>query len=384
MLEAAVLSAGTCEPLLFPFTAYAFDKVKNLCYGGVTISGNGTLNLKRHPRVTIRDVARSAGVSVTTVSRVLNGDDVEHMRPETKARVLEAIEALDYVPVRMAQRLRRQKTQIIAVLLPDISNPFFSLLARGVGSVAFEEGYSTLICDSNHSAEKELRYLEILLAEQVEGIIFIPVGQPDKESLNRLLRRGIDIVVADRSVDGLPSVEADNKSGSYSLTTMLAQNGYRNIAYIAGPQEVSTASDRLSGFVAAMRNEGLEPAAVLYGNFTYESGYALAQDLLRSTGVDAIMAGNDLMAVGVIKAAEELGLHVPRDIGVTGFDHLPLLEFVQPRLTTIYIPAYEMGEKAMKVFIRRGKGISTKKKTVLRTKLIYGDSCRNSRPLQGP
>ncbi len=338
---------------------------------------------KRYPKmdehskakVTIREVAKRAGVSVTTVSRVLNGHDLEHMRPETKARVLEAIEALDYVPVRMAQRLRRQKTQIIAVLLPDISNPFFSLLARGVGSVAFEKGYSTLICDSNHSVEKESRYLKILLAEQVEGIIFIPVGQPDRESINRLLRRGIDIVVADRSVKGLPSVEADNKSGSYELTELLLQKGYRNIAYIAGPQEVSTASDRLAGFIAAMQNADVEPVSVQYGNFTYESGYTLAQDLFRSTNVDAIMAANDLMAIGAIRAAEEMGLHVPQDIGVTGFDHISLLEFVQPRLTTVHIPAYRMGEAAMRLFIQRSNGKLSEKKILLETKLITGESC---------
>ncbi len=331
--------------------------------------------MDEHAKVTIREVAKRAGVSVTTVSRVLNGHDLEHMRPETKARVLEAIEELDYVPVKTAQRLRRQKTQIIAVLLPDISNPFFSLLARGVGSVAFEEGYSTLICDSNHSVEKESRYLEILLAEQVEGIIFIPVGQPDRDGLNRLLRRGIDVVVADRSVRGLPSVEADNKSGSYQLTEHLLQKGYRNIAYIAGPPEVSTASDRLSGFTAAIENAALKPAAVLYGNFTYKSGYERAQEILRATSVDAIMAANDLMAIGAIRAIEEMGLSVPRDIGVTGFDHVSLLEFVQPRLTTVHIPAYEMGEKAMKLFMQRGKGGIYRKKILLKTELIHGDSC---------
>jgi len=326
-------------------------------------------------RVTIRDVARKAGVSVTTVSRVLNGNGAGHMRPETEARVLAAIEALDYVPIRVAQRLRKQKTRVVAILLPDISNPFFSLLARGVGSVAFEEGYSTLICDSNHSVEKESRYLEILLAEQVEGIIFISVGQPNRDGLKRLLRRGIDVVVADRSVRGLPSVEADNKSGSYQLTKHLLQKGYHDIAYIAGPPEVSTASDRLSGFSAAIENAGLKPAAVLYGNFTYKSGYECAQEILRSSRVDAIMAANDLMAIGAIRAAEELGLNVPRDIGVTGFDHISLLEFVQPRLTTVHIPAYEMGKKAMKLFIQRGKGRVSKKKILLETKLIYGDSC---------
>ncbi len=329
-------------------------------------------------KVTIREVAKRAGVSITTVSRVLNGHDIEHMRPETKARVLAAIAELDYVPVRVAQRLRRQKTQVIAVLLPDISNPFFSLLARGVGSVAFEAGYSTLICDSNHSVEKESRYLDILLAEQVEGVVFIPVGQPMMDKVDRLLRRGISIVVADRRVNGLPSVEADNKAGSYQLTEYLLHRGYGRIAYIAGPREVSTARDRLVGFRAAMADANLEPMAVLYGNFTYESGYENARTILQKhVGVDAIMAANDLMAIGAIRAGEDLGLSVPMDVGMTGFDHISLLEFVEPQLTTVHIPAYQMGQEAMKLFLKRAeKGASVEQENqVLETKLIYGKSC---------
>ena len=196
-------------------------------------------------QATIREVAVRAGVSPSTVSRVLNGLDADHMRPATKDRVLLAIEELDYTPVKAAQTLRRQRTQVIDILVPDISNSFFSRIVRGVGSVAFEKGFSTLVCDSNHSVEKESHYLDILLAEGVEGIVFIPVGRPDMERVDRLLRQGINIVVADRRVEGLPSVGADNKGGSCKLTKHLLRLGYQRIAYIAGPQEVSTAQDRL-------------------------------------------------------------------------------------------------------------------------------------------
>ncbi|HAF70830.1 TPA: LacI family transcriptional regulator [Candidatus Acetothermia bacterium] len=321
-------------------------------------------------KVTIREVAARAGVSVSTVSRVLNGRDAHHMRPETKERVLRAIEELEYTPVKAARSLRCQRTQVIGILVPDISNPFFSLLARGVASVAFESGYSTLICDSDHSVEKESRYLDILLSEGVEGIVFVPVGRPDMGRIERLLRRGIRIVAADRRVEGLPTVEADNRGGSRELTRYVLSLGYRRIAYIAGPEEVSTAQDRLLGFQEAMEEAGLAPVAVRHGNFTYESGYELARGILEKGKVDAIMCGNDLMAIGAIRAAEDLGLRVPEDLGVTGFDHVLWSDLVQPKLTTVEIPAYNLGQVAIRQFMK-----ADNRNRLLEARIIPGATC---------
>lgn len=321
-------------------------------------------------RVTIRDVAQRAGVSVSTVSRVLNGHDLKHMRPETKARVLAAIEELDYTPVKAARTLRRQRTQVIGILLPDISNPFFSLLARGVEAVAFEKGYSTLICDSDHLVEKESQYLDILLAEGVEGVVFIPVGRPDMGRIQRFLRRGIKIVVADRRVEGLPMVQADNCGGSAALTRYVIQLGHRRIAYLAGPREVSSAEERLAGFLSAMEEEGLSPVWLRYGHFTFESGYHLTRKLLNQCTVDAILTGNDLMAVGAIRAAEEFGLRIPDDIGVAGFDHIPLADLVKPKLTTAEVPASQIGQEAARQLLTGDcHDVS------LRVRLIKGGSC---------
>jgi len=322
-------------------------------------------------QATIREVAARAGVSPSTVSRVLNGLDADHMRPETKDRVLLAIEELDYTPVKAAQTLRRQRTQVIGILVPDISNSFFSRIVRGVGSVAFEKGFSTLVCDSNHSVEKESHYLDILLAEGVEGIVFIPVGRPDMARVKRLLHQGIKIVVADRRVEGLPAVGADNKGGSCELTKHLLRLGYQRIAYIAGPQEVSTAQDRLAGFRQTMAVANLSPVAVCHGKFTYESGYEHAQKILKKYRVDAIMAGNDLIAIGVIQAAEDMGLSLPEDLGVTGFDHTPLLALVRPKLTTVKVPAYRFGEEVCRqLFDGKGEDIT------LPVKLIPGATCQ--------
>jgi DNA-binding LacI/PurR family transcriptional regulator len=293
------------------------------------------------------------------------------MRPETKQRVLVAIKDLNYTPVKAAQTLRRQHTQVIGILVPDISNSFFSRIVRGVGSVAFENDFSTLVCDSAHSVEKESRYLHILLAEGVEGIVFIPVGRPDGVQLQRLLRQGIKIVVADRRVEGLPTVGADNQGGSCELTKHLIRLGYQRIAYIAGPQEVSTTQDRLAGFRQTMAQANLSPVCICHGKFTYESGYEHAQKTLGTHHVDAIMAGNDLIAIGVIQAAEDMGLSVPENLGVTGFDHTPLLALVRPKLTTVKVPAYRFGEEVCRqLFDGKGEDIT------LPVKLIPGATCQ--------
>lgn len=328
-------------------------------------------------RVTIRDVAARAGVSVTTVSRVLNGRDAQHMRPETKERVLRVIEELEYTPVKAARSLRRRRTQVIGILVPDISNPFFSLLARGVASVAFESGYSTLICDSDHSVEKESRYLDILLSEGVEGVVFVPVGRPDMRRIERLLRRGIRIVAADRRVEGLPTVEADNRGGSRELTRYVLSLGYRRVAYISGPEEVSTARDRLLGFQEAMEEAGLAPVAVLFGNFTYESGYELARAILKKGKVDAIMCGNDLMAIGAIRAAEDLALCVPDDLGVTGFDHILWADLVRPVLTTVEVPIHQIGCEAARRLVDGELGGS--RRSPLFVFLVSGTSVQRRR-----
>lgn len=331
--------------------------------------------MTKPPKVTIREVAGRARVSLTTVSRVLNGRDLAHMRAETKARVLTAIEELDYTPVRAAQRLRKQTTQVIAVLLPDISNPFFSLLARGVESLAFENGYSTLICDSCHSLGKESRYLDILLQEGVDGVVFVPVGEPDRSKLERLTRQGIHVVVADRRVDGFPTVEATNAAGSFDLTNHLLALGYRRIAYLAGPREVSTAEDRLAGFRQAMSAAGLEPVTVRRGDFTYESGFMHTREILAGPPVDLVLAGNDLMAIGAIRAAAAAHLRVPEEIGVAGFDHVPWAALLVPELTSVRVPCYEMGQEAMSLLVhclRDATGQASSK--VLDTERVDGAS----------
>ncbi|MEM3433781.1 MAG: LacI family DNA-binding transcriptional regulator [Candidatus Methanomethyliaceae archaeon] len=321
-------------------------------------------------RPTIRDVARLAQVSPTTVSRVLNGKDAEHMRPETKQRVLRALAELDYVPVKAARTLRRNAAGIIAVLLPDVSNPFFACLARGVEAVSFQNGVPMMICDSNHSYEKEARYLDILLEEGIDGVVFVPVDEPDEQRLARLGKHGIKIVVADRRVDHWPVVEAENVRGSYELTQYVLNLGYRRIAYIAGPPSVSTSRDRVQGFLKAMEDAGLQPIVMKYGDFTFEAGYTLAQQILSHGAVELVMCGNDLMAIGVLRAAMEMGMGVPQDLGLTGFDRIQFADLVHPPLTTVEVPAYEMGRAAAELLFSSSMASRT-----ISVKIISGATC---------
>lgn len=319
---------------------------------------------------TIRQVAALAGVSPSTVSRVLNGNDGQHMRPTTRDRVLAAIHELDYTPQRAARSLRRQRSQVLAILLPDISNPFFALLARGVEAVAFDAGCSTLICDSDNLVPKETRYLSLLLAERVQGVVLVPVAQPDGDAVDRLARCGVRVVVADREVRGLPTISADNRTGSRTLTEHLLELGYRRIAYIAGPADVSTASDRLAGFRDALGDKNMTPVCVCHGQYTYESAYTTAKAILARSALDAIVAANDLMAVGVMRAAEELGRAVPDDLGVAGFDHVPWAAFVRPRLTTVEVPARRMGAEAARMLLE-----GSVESMLLPVRIIPGETC---------
>ncbi|MEN3010299.1 MAG: LacI family DNA-binding transcriptional regulator, partial [Candidatus Bipolaricaulaceae bacterium] len=315
-------------------------------------------------------VARLAGVSPTTVSRVLNGKDANHISEETRLHVLRALKELDYVPTKAARTLRRQKSGIIAVLIPDITNPFFASLAHGVESEGFLKGLSVMICDSNHSHEKEDRYLDILLKEGVDGIVFVPVDIPDVKKLERLVRHGVNVVVADRRVEGWPVVEADNRGGSYSLTKYVISLGYRRVAYIAGPSNVSTSLDRVQGFMDAVKEAGLTPIAVEHGDFTFESGYRVAQRLLSERDVELILCGNDLMAIGALRAAAELQIKVPLELGITGFDHIQFADLVHPPLTTVEVPAFAIGAEAVGLLLSSGRTSIR-----LETKIIFGGTC---------
>jgi LacI family transcriptional regulator len=330
-------------------------------------------------RITIKDVALRAAVSPATVSRVLNGQGY-HIRQETRQRVLQSIEELGFTPDRRAQTLRKHKTEIIGVVMPDISNPFFSLLVRGVEHQAKIHSYSVIICDSENTLEGESYAVETLLRERVDGVIVTPIAA-ESACFSSFLDKSVSLVVCDRRLND-PStcqVVVDSVQDGYRLTRHLLERGYREIAFIQGPPQASTAIDRYEGYRRALIEHRVEVKSQgrEQGDYTFEGGYKAARRLLRRQQPEAIIAANDLMAIGALYALKEKGLRVPEEMGVAGFDNIPLASWVHPRLTTIEIPAYRMGQEAMRLLVRcMNEQLVASQSKLLKSKLVPGQSCR--------
>jgi len=350
-------------------------------------------------KVTIFDVARKAGVSPATVSRVLNNNTKNHMREETKQKVLKAIKELNYTPNKYAQFMKKQKSGVIGVVVPDISNQFFSLMVRGIENISYQNDYSVIICDTENSIEKELKYMNVLIfKERVEGIILVP-SNIENSQVKKFIKKKIPVVLADRKLKNLnvPYVGSDGFRDSYMLTEYLISLGYQKIGFVKGHHQLTTAQERFEGYVTAMNHYRLpvEKNYIKEGGYTFESGYKAGKEIINSNKElpQAIIAANDLMAVGVMRALEEEGIKIPQDIGVAGFDHIPLSSLVSPRLTTVEISAYTIGQEATLMLLDYIKKRRKQKKTlmlldyikkrrkqkkvkILDSKLIKGESCR--------
>jgi LacI family transcriptional regulator len=303
----------------------------------------------------MRDVAERAGVSVTSVSHVIN--KTRPVSYELRERVLAAMEELGYQPNRLARSLRSGKTQIIGTIVPDSADPFFAEVARGIEDTAFENGYSLILCNSDANLSKEAFYTDVLVEKRVDGIVFLAVGVSTERILD-LQQRGMPVVVVDRELPGanVDLVVADNAGGGWSATCHLIDLGHRRIGYIAGPSDLTLSEYRHTGYCKALEETGIAPDEdlVTRGAFDFESGYKAAHQLLaKSKRPTAIFACNDLMAIGAICAAVELGLQVPQDLSVVGYDDVPLASYSNPPLTTIAQPIYDLGVVAASLLLER-------------------------------
>jgi LacI family transcriptional regulator len=329
-------------------------------------------------QVTIREVARRAGVSISSVSRVVNNNSP--VSPAIREKVLRVIEEVGYRPDRSARALKRQKTSVIGAVIPDVSNPFFSLMVRGIENSARDNDYSVLICDTDNRLQAEAQYIDVLISERVDGVILTSTGRSN-DRLGHLFDYNIPFIAADRRLKDRKvfTVATDGLRDSRMLTSHLIDLGYKDICFLAGPDHVSTAQERLDGFRGTLADAGLTGRVIRQraGDYSFESGYRATGELCRGPRPDAIIAANDLMAIGSVKALEEAGLVVPDDIGVAGFDHIPLTEWMKPRLTTVEIPAYDLGRRAMELLLRiiRQEEIPEEGITVP-TRLVEGESTR--------
>ncbi|HEY4386159.1 MAG TPA: LacI family DNA-binding transcriptional regulator, partial [Ktedonobacteraceae bacterium] len=269
---------------------------------------------------TIEDVARHAGVSISTVSRVVNGRG--HVNANIVVHVQAAVQELHYTPNRAARSLRTQQSKIIGLLISDIQNPFFAGLIRGIEDVAQRNGYSVILCNSDENEQKERQYVEVLCAEQIAGAIIVPTHEKSR-SARIFNTHAIPIVAVDRKVANVDAVVVDNKRGAYQAITHLIGNGYRRIAIIAGPQNSTTGKERLEGYYQALQEAGIEidPALVRCGSFKSTSGKELADELLDTCAdIDALFVVNNLMALGALEALHARNLQIPDDIGMVCFD----------------------------------------------------------------
>ncbi len=304
---------------------------------------------------TMQDVAERAGVSVTSVSHVINA--TRPVSEELRQRVLAAMDELGYQRNLLARSLRRGQTHTIGIIVPDNVNPFFAEIARGIEDVSYERGYSLILCNSDSNLDKELHYTGVLVDKQVDGIVFVAAGH-SIERVVGLQRRNVPVVLVDRELPGANAdvVLADNARGGWLATQHLLTLGHRRIGCITGPSELTPSADRVAGYRQALAEAGIavDSELIRRGDFHFASGYDAAQQLLALPDPPtALFACNDLMAVGAIRAAADMGRNTPADLSIVGFDDVPLASFICPPLTTVAQPVYDMGALAARLLLER-------------------------------
>ena len=303
----------------------------------------------------IYDVAREARVSVFTVSAVVN--QKSHVGKKLRDRVEAAIRKLSYRPNLLARGLAKQKTHTIGVVVPDIANPFFPLVVRGAEDAAQTRGYNVLLCNSDDSQEREESALELLLSKRVDGILLTKAICDFRPPLRQLIEEiNVPIVLLMRTFPQISkdAVISDDYRGAYEAICHLARAGRKQIGLIGGPRKVSSGRARWEGFRDALKDNGLtyDPELAIDGDYRMESGYR-AGNLLLSHRPDGVYVANFLMTVGLLQAAEEMGLRCPEDFGLVSFDDYPWLSIFHPKLTTIELPKYQLGQQAADLLLDR-------------------------------
>jgi len=322
-------------------------------------------------KTTIKDVAKLANVSKATVSRVINNKG--NVSPKVIERVREAIKQLEYVPSGVARSLINKTTGLIGLLIPDIVNPFFPALARGVEDAAHQYGYTVVLCNSDNDIQTEERYIEKMQQQSVDGMILVTANWLPIS--NRLSRMQFPIVICDRYKKDMlmDSVTVDNFLAGFEATEYLIHKGHKDIVYISTSDSIDSIWQREKGYKAAMKKHSLN-INVQYGSLSIESGFLVTEQLLRSHIPSAIFTANDLVALGAMKAIQQKGLRIPEDIAILGCDDIMFASISSPTLSTIQQPAYQMGVKAMELLVQKINGDTTVKNITLEHKLILRES----------
>jgi LacI family transcriptional regulator len=299
-------------------------------------------------------VAKHAGVSISTVSLAINKK--ERVSEELREKVIKAIDELNYRPNGLARSLKSKKSKVIGLIIPDIVNPFFPLMVRGVGDTAKLFGYNIILCNTDGEVKEEATFLRLFEEKCVDGIIFTCSGRI-KKSLSLLNEISIPKVILDRRLDDLsiPTVTVDNAKGAYLATGHLIRKGKQRILFISGPDQLQSSLDRLDGYRQALTENKLnvDPELITYGDFSFEGGQkALKDAIANQIRFDAVFGANDMMTLGAMMVLSESGIDIPGGIEVVGYDDIMLASLFKPALTTVRQPAYEMGCEAVKMILR--------------------------------
>jgi LacI family repressor for deo operon, udp, cdd, tsx, nupC, and nupG len=328
---------------------------------------------------TIQDVAKTAGVSVATVSRVLNNSS--HVSEKTRENVMKAMKALDYRPNLLGRNLRRTETRMILVLLPSISNPFYSRVVKGVEAVARENGYNIMLCNTDSERERELVYIQMLQNRLADGVIFMAPEMSSRELSE--IGGSYPVVQCCEYKEGalVSQVSIDNFSAAYTAIMQLIKLGHKRIGLITCKNLFVSTIQRRAAYKKAIKDAGLvfDDNLIKYGNYSFKSGVRAAKHFLLMPGErpTAVFAISDIMAIGAIMGFKEKGIVVPDDISIIGFDDINYAAMYNPTLTTISQPQYELGCEAMRLLLMQIRGeIKHPVNVVLDHKLVIRDSIR--------
>jgi len=303
-------------------------------------------------KITIKDIAQKAGVSISTVSRVLN--DKPDVDDQTKEAIKKVIEELNYQPDNIARSMVLDKTFSIGLVIPNITNPFFPEVARGIEDAAQDKSYSVIFSNTDSKIKKEKEAVDLLLQNRVDGLI-LSISMENNDIIFELENKDFPVIQLDRNVpDSIyPSVMIDNKSSAYKATNYLLKKGYKKIAHISGPQNTFPGLQRKIGYKKALKENNMGYIKVCKGDFRKKSGYECTEKLLNDTkSPEIIFAANDMMALGAYNACKEKGYKIPDDIAIMGHDNIGISDLVEPPLTTMDQPKYELGTIAFEKLLK--------------------------------
>jgi len=329
---------------------------------------------------TLEDVARAADVSISTVSRVLNNP--EKVLPETRTKVQQAVDEIGYQPSRVARRLRLEKgdTNLLGLVIPDIQNPFFADVTRGVEDVAQDNDYALLLSNSDEDPNKQRLAIDTLKTEDVDGVIVPPVSMNDPE-VERLIESDIAVACVDRRMENaqVDTVLSDNRKGAYDAVSHLIALGHERIGFVGGVPYISTLIERREGYKKALRNHDLEvdPILIKGGEHRHEQGKRHTEELLDlNSPPTAIFAANNLTTLGALSALNQRGVEIPQEIALVGYDDVPWAQALSPSPTIIDQPGYEMGAQAAELLLKRLDNPNRSPKVItLQPKLKVRQSC---------